>query len=97
MTSYKEDFYDLLFEVSNPNRYDILKLIKNEQRNLTNLSNNTNLNLPETRRHVTRLSEIGLIQRVPDGSYIITSLGQRVLEQLDTISARTSVVARYPN
>ena len=86
MTPYKEDFYDLLFEVSNPNRHNILKLIENEQRNLTNLSNNTNLNLPETRRHVTRLSEVGLIQRVPDGSYIITSLGQRVLEQLDTVS-----------
>ena len=86
MTPYKEDFYKLLFEVSNPDRHNILKLIEKERRNLTNISNNTNLNLPETRRHITRLSEVGLIQRIPDGSYIITNLGQRVLEQLDTIS-----------
>ena len=84
--SYQEYLYDLFFEISSQERHKILLSIMRESANLTQLSNQAGLNLPETRRHVTRLTKVGLIQRIPDGSYYITSFGKRVLEQVDTIS-----------
>ena len=84
--SYQEYLYDLFFEISSQERHKILLSVMRESANLTHLSNQAGLNLPETRRHVTRLTKVGLIKRIPDGSYYITNFGKRVLEQVDTIS-----------
>jgi len=81
MASSKDILYDILFEVSSEERHSILKILKENSSNLTNISRETGLNLPETRRHVSRLLDVELIERNPDGSYSITGFGERILEQ----------------
>jgi len=86
MASSKDMLYDILFEVSSEERHSILKILKENSSNLTNISRETGLNLPETRRHVSRLLEVELIDRNPDGSYSITGFGERILERIKEIS-----------
>jgi len=83
---FQENLYDLLFEISNEDRHKILLMLQSEPANLTQLSKKSGLNLPETRRHVSRLMEVNLIERNPDGSYSLTLFGARILEQVEEIS-----------
>lgn len=83
---FQEHLYDLLFEISNEDRHKILLMLQSKPANLTQLSKKSGLNLPETRRHVSRLTEVNLIERNPDGSYSLTFFGARILEQLEEIS-----------
>jgi len=49
-----ERSFDLLFELSNEDRYKILLLIEEAPLNVTNLSKKAILSLPETSRHLAR-------------------------------------------
>ena len=84
--SYQEYLYDLFFEISSQERHKILLSLKNEAFNLTQLSNQSGLNLPETRRHISRLMEVDLVERNPDGRYSLTHFGLRVLETIEEIA-----------
>ena len=84
--SFADDFYDLLFEISSEDRHKLLIYLHGESANLTNISKNIGLNLPETRRHVTRLTEVDLIKRNSDSSYSLTNFGKIILEQIDEIA-----------
>ncbi|MFA9436930.1 MAG: transcriptional regulator FilR1 domain-containing protein [Candidatus Bathyarchaeota archaeon] len=88
--SFADNFYDLLFEVSSEDRHKLLLYLNGESANLTNISRNIGLNLPETRRHVTRLIEVDLIERNPNSSYSITNFGKIILEQIDEIAFFTN-------
>jgi predicted transcriptional regulator len=83
VVSIQEYLYDILFEISSQERHKLLIILRNGPTNLTHLSNKSELNLPETRRHVTRLIEVDLIERNPDGRYSLTYLGSRILELVD--------------
>ena len=83
VVSIQEYLYDILFEISSQERHKLLIILQNGPTNLTHLSNKSELNLPETRRHVTRLIEVDLIERNPDGRYSLTYLGSRILELVD--------------
>ena len=75
-------FHDLLFEVSNENRYEMLTILKQNPRRITDITNEMKLTRPEARRHVSRLNEVGLIQRDIKGYYHITQYGELVLISL---------------
>jgi predicted transcriptional regulator len=71
-----EGFYDLLFEISNEDRHGILLLIQGKALRITDIAKEMGLNNPETRRHVSRLQEVGLIQRDVGGYYNLTPYGE---------------------
>lgn len=84
--AYQEHLYDLFFEISSVERHKILKILHEENGNLTQLSKKLGLNLPETRRHISRLVKVDLVERIPDGSYSLTNFGQQVLETVEEIA-----------
>ena len=83
--SSSEILSNLLFEISNEDRYNILLAIEPAGSNLTRVSNKLGLKLSETRRHLSRLSQVGLTKRQPDGSYILTNFGYQILAQIENI------------
>jgi len=82
MVSGLENFYDVLFEVSNEDRHRILLQLEKEAMNVTNLANVLGLSLPETSRHVSRLGEVGLTHKDVKGFYHLTPYGELVLKLL---------------
>ena len=80
--SLSEDFYDLIFEVSNEYRHKILLLLQKKALRLTHIAKDMGLNNPEIRRHISRLQNVGLIQRDIEGFYHLTPFGELVLGQL---------------
>jgi predicted transcriptional regulator len=72
-------FHDLLFEVSNENRYIILVFLRQKAMRITDITRKIGLTTPEARRHVSRLGEVGLIQRDVEGFYHITPYGEGIL------------------
>jgi len=77
-----EAFYDVLFEVSNEDRYRILLQLADEPMNVTQLSKRLGLSLTETSRHLSRIGEVGLTRRDSDGLYHINNFGTVLLAQL---------------
>lgn len=77
--SASRGFHDLLFEVSNESRYEILVLLREKAMRITDISGELDLTSPETRRHVSRLGEVDLIQRDVEGFYHLTPYGEMAL------------------
>ena len=74
--SVSNGFHDLLFEMSNENRYEILLVLREQSKRITDLTRQMNLTTTEVRRHVTRLTEAGLVQRDIEGYYHLTPYGE---------------------
>lgn len=88
-----ENFYNLLFEVSNEIRHRSLLLLKEKPMRITEIAKQQKLNHPEIRRHLTRLREVGLIKRDADGYYHLTSYGETsiiLLKELEFLSANSA-------
>lgn len=81
-----EKLCNTLFEISNKDRYDIVKSLIKKESNLTQISNLLGLKLSESRRHLSRLSEVGLVQKKINGTYGITNYGAQILAQIDNIT-----------
>ena len=79
LMSKSEDFYALLFEVSNEDRDRILCSLHEEKKRVTDISRELDLDYTEIRRHISRLHDIGLIQRDLDGTYHLTPYGETCL------------------
>jgi predicted transcriptional regulator len=85
-----EGFYDLLFEISNEDRHRILLLVQDKALRITDIAKEMGLNNPETRRHVSRLQEVGLIQRDVVGYYNLTPYGEAsmlLIKEFEFLSA----------
>lgn len=76
---------DLMFELSNTDRVRILLSLLQGPENITGISKKLNTTTQETSRHITRLSDIGLVSRQPDSTYKITSYGKIVFNQVSGI------------
>ncbi len=75
-----ERLYDLYFELSNENRFEILKrLIEGGGMNVTGLSRGLGLTTQECSRHLSRLVEAMLVDRDQDGLYLLTNYGRSSL------------------
>ena len=77
-----DHFHDILFELSNQDRYSILQTLKTESYNVTHLAKQLNLTTQETSRHLTRLTATNLLEKTVSGEYILTGYGLLILEQL---------------
>lgn len=76
------DLTDLLFELSSPLRLRILKALHVSSYRVSQLAEQLAITNQECSRHIGRLVETGLIQRVPDGEYSLTPFGLATLENL---------------
>lgn len=77
-----ERLCDLLFELSNEDRLNILKLLMKEPLILSHISKRLGFSVQETSRNISRLSDTGLIMRDADGLYNVTSIGKYALHLL---------------
>ncbi len=76
------DLCDLFFEFSNEDRLRIVRELSKENLTVTALSKQLDLTTQETSRHLSRLGEIGLTIKNPDGSHSLTGYGELSLEQM---------------
>jgi predicted transcriptional regulator len=77
-----EKLCDLLFEASNEDRLKIMVKLDTEPMNITRLSRELSLSTQETSRHISRLGEVGLTVKDPDGLHALTPYGMLALRQL---------------
>ena len=77
-----EQLCDLLFELSNMDRVKIIQHLNKTIDNVTGIAKNLQITTQEASRHITRLTEVGMIAKSSDGKYSITSYGSLVLTQL---------------
>jgi predicted transcriptional regulator len=92
-----ENFYNILFEVSNEDRHEILLRLEGEPCNVTQISKKLGLSLPETSRHVARLSEVGLTWKDSEGLHRLTLYGRLVLKQLRELEFTTKYREYFTN
>lgn len=72
-----------MFELSNEDRLGIIKFLKEEALNITDIARRLSMTTQETSRHVSRLRNIGLIKKDKDGKYGITTYASTVLIQIE--------------
>ena len=77
-----ENLCDLFFEFSNEDRLRILRTLQNEHLTVTALSKELDLTTQETSRHLSRLGEVGLSLKNPDGTHCLTGYGELSLKQM---------------
>ena len=77
-----ESLCDLLFEVSNEDRLRILLQLEEGGINVTNLSRKLSISTQEVSRHISRLSEVGLTTKDPEGVHRMTPFGELTMKQL---------------
>ena len=75
-------FHDILFEVSSETRHDILRALSGGPTVVSDVSETLGISLTEASRHFSRLAQHDLIEKQVNGTYILTLLGQAVLNQL---------------
>jgi predicted transcriptional regulator len=77
-----ESLFDLLFELSNEDRLKILLELEKAPLNLSSIAKKLDFTAQGTSRNVARLVQIKLIERNPDGEYLLTSYGENALKLL---------------
>ncbi len=75
-----ENLCDLYFEFSNEDRLRILYLLKKEPMKLTGVAGKIGFSNQECSRHLSRLVDVGLVEKNVDGSYVLTEFGSLVLQ-----------------
>ena len=77
-----ERLCDLFFEFSNEDRLSILYKLNEEPLNVTRVSRELDITTQEASRHISRLNDIGLTYKDPEGLHHLTPLGDIALNQL---------------
>jgi len=75
-------FYDMLFEISNDIRHNILMLLLQKPERMTQVAKDLDLTSPEVSRHLTRLTEARLIEKDASNYYHVTNFGEYLLNSL---------------
>jgi predicted transcriptional regulator len=78
-----ERLCDVMFELSNEDRLRILRELEGEATIVTGLSNRLGLTNQEVSRHLSRLGDVELTTKAPDGQYSLTSYGRLTLKQIE--------------
>jgi predicted transcriptional regulator len=78
----EEEISELLFTLASADRLALLSSINNERQRLTNLSKVINASAQECSRHLSRLTDAGLIKKDSESLYYITPLGSGILHLL---------------
>jgi predicted transcriptional regulator len=79
MVQDMERLCDLYFELSNEERLKILYSLREENMNITSLAQRIDVTTQECSRHTSRLVDVNLVQRNPDGTYSLTPYGRLML------------------
>lgn len=78
---------DALFnELSSKVRLDILDLLKNGEARFSDIVNEVQLSSPEVSRHLKRLQEAELIDKLVDGGYRLSLFGETILRMMTNLS-----------
>jgi predicted transcriptional regulator len=77
-----EALSNLLFELSNEDRLNILLELEGGPLNLSSLAKKLDFTAQGTSRNVARLLQISMIERDPNGDYALTSYGENALKLL---------------
>jgi predicted transcriptional regulator len=77
-----DDLCQILFELSNESRLHLALSLFEEKSTVTQLAKKYELSTQETSRHLTRLTENGLIHRDTEGAYEISQFGRLFLSTL---------------
>ncbi|MDQ3835716.1 MAG: hypothetical protein M3270_02105, partial [Thermoproteota archaeon] len=80
-----EDTARTFFELGSAQRLAILYKISSLNYNLARLSNELGSTMPEIRRNIIRLTSSGMVDREPDGTFVLTTFGKTILEQIPTL------------
>jgi len=75
-----ERLCDILFELSNEDRLEILFKLHDEVMKVTTLSRELGITTQECSRHVARLSEARLVEKDPEGFFGLTQYGRTTLK-----------------
>ncbi len=84
-----ENFYETLFEISNDYRHSILLLLKDKPMKITEVSKKLELTTQEISRHISRLTDSGLVMKDVEGYHHLTNYGRLVhilLEEFEFVS-----------
>jgi predicted transcriptional regulator len=73
---------DLLFELSNEDRLNILLELQKNPLKLSHISEKFNFTVPETARNVSRLTDSNLITKDSEGRFRLTTIGQQAIKLL---------------
>ncbi|MCW4012580.1 MAG: hypothetical protein NWF07_06250 [Candidatus Bathyarchaeota archaeon] len=74
-----ENLEKLFFELASENRLTILHILTNESLKMQEIANRLDITATEVFRQLQRLTEVSLVERLPDGSFTITMYGRLVL------------------
>jgi predicted transcriptional regulator len=85
-----DNFYNILFELSNEDRFNILQELVYENFNVTNMAKRLSLTTQESSRHLNRLCEVGLIKKNISGDYDLTIYGVLILNQISGVMFTTT-------
>ena len=77
-----DDFYDVMFEISNEERVNIMKALTQEKTTFSRLARRLDITTQEVSRHFNRLVESGIATRDSDGHPVLTPYGLIILRQL---------------
>jgi predicted transcriptional regulator len=78
--------HELLFELSHPIRFDIMRILAESPLRLTKIGEQVDANNPEVSRHLDRLKLAGLVGKGSDGRYHTTNVGDTLFSLLPSIS-----------
>jgi len=85
-----ESLCDLLFEVSNEDRLSLLRELQGREMNVTAIARAIEITTQEVSRHLSRLTEVGLTEKDPDGPYRLTPFGVLTLNQIQGLEFTSS-------
>lgn len=85
-----EKLCDLYFELSNEERLKILYLLEEKANTLTGLSEELGIRNQQCSRHLTRLTENGLIRKNVEGGYSLSDYGSVILRLQPTLGFLTN-------
>ena len=86
-----ERLCDLYFELSNEDRLEILRKLREDAMNVTGIARELDITTQECSRHLARLSEAMLVERNSEGSYSLSQYGRLSLK----LTAGQSFIAEH--
>ena len=92
-----ESLCDLLFEVSNEDRLSLLRELQGREMNVTAIARAIDVTTQEVSRHLSRLTEVGLTEKDPDGPYRLTPFGVLTLTQIQGLEFTSSHKGYFRN
>jgi predicted transcriptional regulator len=71
----------IFMDLASDTRYEILKMLDNEQARATKIASTLKLTKQETHRNTARLTESGMIKKGSDGLFLLTEFGKAMISQ----------------